>query len=86
VHKEAKIAEIYALAEQSIALPMLDGCPAVTTFRLQLERYLQLCEARTALEAQTDALLGDSAEVVQARQRAPAMCSVDGCYERRQDA
>jgi transposase len=62
VHKEAKIAEIYALAEQSIALPMLDGCPAVTTFRLQLERYLQLCEARTALEAQTDALLGGSAD------------------------
>jgi transposase len=62
VHKEAKIAEIYALAEQSIALPMLDGCPAITTFRLQLERYLQLCNARSALEAQADALLGNSAD------------------------
>lgn len=62
VHKEAKIAEIYALAEQSIALPMLDGCPAVTTFRLQLERYLQLCETRAALEAQADALLAGSAD------------------------
>jgi transposase len=62
VHKEAKIAEIHALAEQSIALPMLDGCPAVTTFRLQLERYLQLCEARTALEAQADALLAGNAD------------------------
>ena len=52
VHKEAKIAEIYALAEQSIALPMLDNLPAITTFRLQLERYLQLSEARTAIELQ----------------------------------
>ena len=60
VHKEAKIAEIYALAEKSIALPMLDNSPAVTTFRLQLERYLQLSEARAAIEAQADALLADS--------------------------
>jgi transposase len=62
VHKEAKIAEIYALAEQSIALPMLDSSPAVTTFRLQLERYLQLSEARTAIESQADTLLADSAD------------------------
>jgi transposase len=60
VHKEAKIAEIYALAEHSIALPMADSSPAVTTFRLQLERYLQLCEARSALETQADALLADN--------------------------
>jgi transposase len=60
VHKEAKIAELYALAEKSIALPMLDNSPAVTTFRLQLERYLQLSEARAAIEAQADALLADS--------------------------
>lgn len=60
VHKEAKIAEIYALAEQSIALPMLDDSPAVTTFRLQLERYLQLSEARAALEVQADRLLAGS--------------------------
>jgi|SRR5665213_829122 len=62
VHKEAKITEIYALAAHSIALPMLDGCPAITTFRLQLERYLQLSETRTALAAQTDALLGDNSD------------------------
>jgi transposase len=62
VHKEAKIAEVYALAERSIALPMLESSPAVATFRLQLQRYLQLCEARNALEAQTDALLAHSAD------------------------
>lgn len=60
VHKEAKIAEIYALAQQSIALPMLNNSPAVTTFRLQLERYLQLSETRAAIELQADTLLADS--------------------------
>jgi len=140
VHKEAKIAEIYALAARSIALPMPDDCPAVTSFRLQLERYLRLCETRTALEVQADALLADSRlsvskdrsrsrsgdragdprrgrrsapllpssavpevlriglgevsvgrlqiarEAVQAGKRASALCLVDGCHERREDA
>lgn len=57
VNKQAKIEEIYALAADSIALPIPEGSPAVTTFRLQLERYLQLCEVRAALEAQAHALL-----------------------------
>jgi transposase len=60
VHKEAKIAEIYALAQRTIALPIPSSSPAATTFRLQLERYLQLCKARDALEAQADALLAGS--------------------------
>jgi transposase len=62
VHKQAKIQEIHALAVDSIALPIAVGSPAVTTFRLQLERYLQLCEARTALERQVDALLTTNAD------------------------
>jgi transposase len=62
VNKEAKVAEIYALAERSIAFPMLDTSPAVATFRLQLGRYLQFCEARDSLEAPTDALLANGAE------------------------
>jgi len=62
VHKEAKIAEIYALAERSIALPMSVGSPAVRTFRIQLERYLQLSEAKTAMELQADELLADRAD------------------------
>jgi transposase len=57
VNKQAKIEEIYALAAGSIALPIPEGSPAVTTFRLQLERYLQLCQVRAGLEAQAHALL-----------------------------
>lgn len=57
VHKQAKIEEIYALAARSIALPVAIDSAAVTTFRLQLDRYLRLCEARKALDAQADALL-----------------------------
>ena len=57
VNKAAKIEEIYALAASSIALPIPEDSPAVGTFRLQLERYLQLCEARQSLEVQADTLL-----------------------------
>jgi hypothetical protein len=60
VHKQAKIEEIYALASRSIALPIEVDSPAVTTFRLQLERYLQLCEARAAVDSQADTLLAAS--------------------------
>lgn len=59
VHKDAKIAEIYSLAERSIALPVPEHSPAVTTFQLQLERYLQLDQAKRQLEAQSDQLLRD---------------------------
>jgi transposase len=62
VHKSDKIAEIYRLAERSIALPIPLDSPAIATFRLQLERYLALCQARAALEAQADQLLSTSAD------------------------
>lgn len=57
VNKRAKLEEIYALATRSIALPLAADSPAVTTFRLQLERYLALCQDRQQLETQADALL-----------------------------
>ena len=57
VNKGAKIEEIYALAARSIALPIPEDSPAVASFRLQLERYLQLCQARESLEVQADTLL-----------------------------
>jgi transposase len=57
VHKEAKIAEIYALAGRTIALPISANSQAVATFRFQLRRYLQLSDLRAALEAQADELL-----------------------------
>lgn len=59
VHKDAKIAEIYSLAERSIALPVPEHSLAVTTFQLQLERYLQLDLAKRQLEAQSEQLLRD---------------------------
>lgn len=62
VNKAAKIEEIYTLATRSIALPIYEDSPAVATFRLQLERYLQLCEARQSLESQADALLANRAD------------------------
>jgi len=62
VHKQAKIEEIHALAARSIALPIGIESPAVATFRLQLERYLQLCEMRATLERQADALLSSNAD------------------------
>ncbi len=65
VHKQAKIEEIYNLASYSIALPIREDSPAVATFRMQLERYLQLCKTRNELEAQADALLQSRADYQQ---------------------
>lgn len=62
VNKRAKLEEIHALASQSIALPIEEQSPAVTTFRLQLERYLELCRARQRLEMQANALLAPRAD------------------------
>jgi transposase len=59
VHKQAKIEEIHRLAVDSIALPMDANSIAVMTFRLQLTRYLQLCQTRADLERQADALLAN---------------------------
>jgi transposase len=67
VHKQAKIAEIYALAERSIGLPVAEASLAITTFRLQLERYLQLCEARRQLEIHAEHLLRDRFDYQQLR-------------------
>ncbi len=57
VNQRAKLEEIYALATPSIALPLDEASPAVATFRLQLDRYLQLCQVRQQLESQADSLL-----------------------------
>lgn len=62
VHKEAKIQQIHALAMRSIALPIETDSTAVSTFRLQLERYLQLCETRDALERTADELLSENSD------------------------
>lgn len=67
VHKEAKIREIYALAARSIALPIAIDSPAIATFRLQLERYLQICQARQQLETVAEALLAERSDYQQLR-------------------
>jgi len=59
VNKRAKLEELYQLACHSIALPIAEGSAAVGTFRLQLERYLQLCQLRQDLEEQADGLLSN---------------------------
>ena len=67
VHKQAKITEIYALAQHSIALPVPEDSAAVTTFRMQLERYLELCRTRNELEQRADQLHHDRADYQQLR-------------------
>jgi transposase len=62
VHKEAKISEIHALAARSIALPVRPDSLAARTFQMQLQRYLQLCQERAALEIQADAFLSTSGD------------------------
>jgi transposase len=59
VHKEAKIAEIYALAQRTIALPM-SSSPAATTFPIATRALLAAVRGATAMESQADALLADS--------------------------
>jgi hypothetical protein len=44
----------------TIALPIPVNSPTVTAFEPQLERYLQLREVRTVLEAHAAALLSQS--------------------------
>jgi len=62
VHKEDKIAEIYRLATHSIGLPVALNSPAIETYRLQLTRYLELCQHRRALESKADELLSQGAD------------------------
>lgn len=54
VAKQRFLEELYELAQSSIALPIPADSPAVDTFRLQLERYLQLTQLRQSLEKQAD--------------------------------
>ncbi len=59
VNKRAKLEELYALAQRSIALPVALDAPALATFRLQLGQLRRLATLRDELEAQAYALLKD---------------------------
>ncbi len=59
VHKRELLQEMYAVAQHSIALPIAEHSLAVHTFRVQLQHFLQLEAQRTALEVESETLLGD---------------------------
>ena len=62
VNKQAKLEELYALAQRSIALPVAVDSVAIETFRLQLAQLRRLAELRQTLEARAHALLKDRAD------------------------
>ena len=58
VGKRAWLTEVYELAGRSAALPVAVDSPAVATFRLRLQYFLDLSAQRTQLERWADELLG----------------------------
>lgn len=50
VNKDAKLIELYDTAHNSIGLPILKDSLACQTFRVQLQRYHELCQRRTQIE------------------------------------
>src|SRR5207244_2473296 len=62
VNKQAKLEELYELAQRSIALPVAVDSVAIETFRLQLAQLRRLAEPRQTLEARAHALLKDRAD------------------------
>jgi hypothetical protein len=62
VNKQAKLEELYELAQRSIALPVAVDSVAIETFRLQLAQLRRLAELRQTLEARAHALLKDRAD------------------------
>jgi transposase len=60
VHKAALLADVYAAAQCSIALPMMEDSPAVAMFRLVLEPYVGLGRLRDSIAQQAEAALADN--------------------------
>jgi len=58
VNKRAWLTEVYELAGRSVALPIAPESPAVATFRLRLQSFLDLTAQRMQLERWADDLLG----------------------------
>lgn len=59
VNKLAKLRELYANAQHSIGLPIAPESLACQTFKLQLQRYQELCAQRKQLEQQAESTLGN---------------------------
>lgn len=75
VEKRRKVAEIYALAAESIGLPVALNSPAIEMFRLQLRRYQDLNEQRDHLDARSQELLSGNADF-QRLQTLPGIAAV----------
>ena len=59
VNQRALLAEIYAVAQQSIGVPVALDSAAMTMFRLMLEQYLALNQLRERIAEQAAILLAD---------------------------
>ncbi len=59
VAKRAWLTGVYELAQHSVALPVAPESPAVATFRLRVQSFLDLSVQRTALERWAETLLGE---------------------------
>jgi hypothetical protein len=59
VNKRALLAEVYAVAQQSIGVPVALDSPAITMFQLILEQYLALNQPRERIAEQAATLLAD---------------------------
>lgn len=71
VGKQYFLEELYDTATTSIGLPVDRNSLAVSTFKLQLERYLMLSQQRSAIEEQAQATLS-------AREDYQRLCSIPG--------
>jgi len=60
VHKAALLAEIYAAAQRSIALPVTPDSAAVAMLRLVLEEYLALGRMRESVAQQAEIILASN--------------------------
>jgi hypothetical protein len=70
VHKAALLADIYAAAQVSIALPVAADSAAVAMFRLVLEEYLGLGRQRDSIALQAELALADNEDI-----RSRAFCA-----------
>lgn len=60
VNKQAKLLELYAVAQDSIGLPVAPESVACQTFQLQLQRYQELTAQRQQLEDQAETILSSN--------------------------
>jgi len=62
VNKAAWLSELYDLADRTIGLPVPEDSVAVSTFRMQLTRYLELIRTRRQLEEQAETMMGSDGD------------------------